>query len=375
MKKQHGLLLLTGLAAITLLAGCNNDNTSSSGTDNTAEIAVVTDVGSLKDGGFNEGTYNGAKNYAEAHGKTYAYYQPANGSTATDDDRIAAMTLAVENGAKIIVAPGYLQATAMKTVATANPDVKFVFVDGSVQGLKNITAITYKEQEAGFMAGYAAYAEGYRKLGGTFGGGGSNPACNRFAYGYVQGISAAANAAKSDDAEVKISFMHGDNFSASTDLQTQIAAWYKAGTEVVFSCGGSMVQSVISAANNYSDAKIIGVDTDQSALSPKVITSAMKGLTASVEKILGEFYDGKWDTDLADKASNLGAADNATGLPTADGSWRFTKFTKTEYNVLFNSIASGVITPSADVPADVNNSEFWKNAANTLGKMSITFEK
>ncbi len=366
MKKQHGLLLLTGLAAITLLAGCNNG-------DNTAEIAVVTDVGSLKDGGFNEGTYNGAKNYAEANGKTYAYYQPANGSNATDDDRIAAMTLAVENGAKVIVAPGFLQATAMETAAKAHTDVKFIFVDGWALGLNNVTAITYKEEEAGFMAGYAAYAEGYRKFGGTFGGGGTNPACNRFAYGYVQGINAAASTV--DPAEVRISFKYGDSFSASTDLQTQINGWYAGGTEVVFSCGGSMVQSVISAADNYPNAKIIGVDTDQSSLSTKVLTSAMKGLTASVEKVLGEFYDGKWDSDLADKTSNLGAADNATGLPTSDSSWRFTKFTKTQYTTLFNSIASGETKIASTLPDGVvNTSVLWTAVDALLLNTSIIFE-
>ncbi len=367
MKKQHGLLLLTGLAAITLLAGCN--------TNNTAEIAVVTDVGSLKDGGFNEGTYNGAKNYAEAHGKTYNYYQPANGSAATDDDRIAAMTLAIENGAKVIVAPGYLQATAMETVAKAHTDVKFIFVDGWAMGLNNVTAITYKEEEAGYMAGYAAYAEGYRKLGGTFGGGGTNPACNRFAYGYVQGINAAALTYKGDEATVKMSFKYGEGFSASTNLQTQISGWYNKGTEVVFSCGGSMVQSVISAADNYPNAKIIGVDTDQSNLSDKILTSAMKGLTASVEKILGEYYDGEWDSKLADKASNLGASDNATGLPTDDSSWRFKNFTKDKYKTLFDGIANGTTKIASTLPDEgVNNVLFWAAADLLLTGISIDFE-
>lgn len=367
MRKQHGLLLLTGLAAITILTGC--------GTDNTAEIAVVTDVGSLKDGGFNEGTYNGAKNYAEKNGKTYAYYQPANGSDATDNDRIAAMTLAVENGAKVIVAPGFLQAAAMTEVATKYPDVKFIFVDGWALGKQNVTAITYKEQEAGFMAGYAAYAEGYRKLGGTFGGGGTNPACNRFAYGYVQGINAAALATNGEDAEVKISYKYGDGFSASTYLQTQINGWYQAGTEVVFSCGGSMVQSVISAANNYPNAKIIGVDTDQSGLSDKIITSATKGLSASVEKILGEYYGGEWDTKLANKASNLGASDNATGLPTEDSSWRFTKFTKEQYNTLFSGISNGTIKILADTPEKCNDKLVWAGIDTLLTKISITLDK
>ncbi len=369
MRKQHGLLLLTGLAAITILTGCGG------GADNTGEIAVVTDVGSLKDGGFNEGTYNGAKNYAEKNGKTYKYYQPANGSDATDDDRIAAMTLAVENGAKVIVAPGYLQATAMKTVATNYPEVKFIFVDGWALGLDNVTAITYKEQEAGFMAGYAAYAEGYRKLGGTFGGGGSNPACNRFAYGYVQGINAAALAENGTEAEVKISYKYGNGFSATTELQTQISSWYQAGTEVVFSCGGSMVQSVISAANSYTNAKIIGVDTDQSSLSPKIITSATKGLAVSVEKILGEFYGGEWDSKLANKASNLGASDNATGLPTNDESWRFTKFTKEQYNTLFKGISDGTIKIVAETPEDCNLEAVWNVFDVALTKTKITLEE
>ena len=101
------------------------------------------------------------------------------------------MNKAIANGAKIIVAPGFLQADAMKAVATKNPDVKFIFIDGWNLGLSNVTAVSYKE-ESGYMAGYAAVMDGYTKLGATLGGGGTNPACNRFGYGYVQGAIAAA---------------------------------------------------------------------------------------------------------------------------------------------------------------------------------------
>ena len=69
------------------------------------------------DKGFNQGTYEGAVKYAEDHKLTHNYYQPANGADATDNDRIDAMKQAIENGAKIIVAPGFLQAKAMETVA------------------------------------------------------------------------------------------------------------------------------------------------------------------------------------------------------------------------------------------------------------------
>lgn len=359
------LFMVLGLAAC---GGSSSENTGSEETD-TYEIAVVTDVGQLMDKGFNQGTYEGAKKYADEHNISMKYYQPANGSDATDNDRIDAMNQAIENGAKIIVAPGFLQATAMESVATENPDVKFVFVDGWAMGLDNITAIVYKEQEAGYFAGYAVVKEGYTKLGFTGGGGGSNPAVNRYGYGFIQGAEAAAEE-MGVDVEMKYSFMYGSTFSASTELQTQIAGWYASGTEVVFACGGSMFQSVLSAAAEYDNAKIVGVDVDQSGESSKVITSAMKGLSASVEQVLGQYYDGKWDSELANVAQNLGAAENATGLPT--DTWSMQNFTVEEYNALFEKVASGEIVPDADVPEDCNNAEWLEEKG--FQHVTIEFE-
>ncbi len=158
MKKVLSVLLVLTMV-LCLFAACGgnggdttteapagNDTTAETPEDTTgaAEIAVVTDVGQLMDKGFNQGTYEGAEAYAKAHNISYRYYQPANGSDASDNDRIAAMKQAIDNGAKIIVAPGFLQATAMETVAKENPEVKFVFVDGWALNLDNVTAIVYK---------------------------------------------------------------------------------------------------------------------------------------------------------------------------------------------------------------------------------------
>ncbi len=342
----------------------------------TYEIAVVTDVGQLMDKGFNQGTWEGAQAYAEANGKTYKYYQPANGSDATDNDRIAAMRQAITNGAKIIIAPGFLQAAAMTTVAIENPDVKFVFIDGwtltdtNNNPLPNVTAVVYKEQESGYLAGYAAVMDGYRKLGYTGGGGGSNPACNRFGYGFVQGAEAAAKELGLDAGAVtvKYSYQHGASFSASAELQAQINGWYSTGTEVVFACGGSMFESVKSAAEANPGSKIIGVDVDQSFASDLVITSAVKGLKESVAKVLDQYYNGKWDSDLSGKTQNLGASDDATGIPIATS--RFEKFTAQQYNDLFAKIKNGTIVPDANVPADANNGDWLKN----FEKVVVEFE-
>lgn len=367
MKKILSVLL----CAVMILTCCIAF--ASCGESKKYEIAIVTDVGQLMDGGFNQGTYEGAKQYAEENGLTYKYYQPANGSEASDNDRIAAMKQAINNGAKVIVTPGYLQATAISTVAKENPDVKFVFVDGWALGedYPNVTAIVYKEQECGYMAGYAVVKEGYTKLGYTGGGGGTNPACNRFGYGFVQGAEAAAKEL-GKNITIKYSYKYGEGFSASSELQTQIAGWYAGGTEVVFSCGGSMLASVKTAAAEYKDAKIVGVDVDQASESEQVITSAMKGLAVSVKQVLGQFYGGKWDAELANKAQNLGAKENATGLPTAEGSWRFTKFTAAEYTELFNKIANGTIVPNGNTPDNANDGE-WLKAG--LTNTTIEFEK
>ena len=360
MKKvlSLALCLVMALSMLSLVA-CNTE-------PDTYEIAVVTDVGQLMDKGFNQGTWEGAEAYAKANNKTYKYYQPANGSDATDNDRIAAMRQAITNGAKIIIAPGFLQATAMTTVAIEHPEVMFVFIDGwtltdeAGNALPNVTAVIYKEQESGYLAGYAAVMDGYRKLGYTGGGGGSNPACNRFGYGFVQGADAAAKelGLEAGSVTVKYSYQHGASFSASPELQAQISGWYSTGTEVVFACGGSMFESVKTAAEVNGNKKVIGVDVDQSFASELVITSAVKGLSESVVKVLEQFYAGQWDTVLAGKTQNLGAADNATGLPIATS--RFNNFTETQYNDLFAKIKNGTITPDANVPEDANNAD-WLN--------------
>lgn len=364
MKKLVSVLLTAALA-VGCLVGCGNGNkapqndTSKVGgdiaddmtsDDGKYQIALVTDIGQLKDGSFNESSWNGVKLYATENGKSYKYYQPANGNEATDDDRFDAMKAAVDGGAELVVCPGFSQYAALSKASQAYPDVKFLFLDGWIDdGLgANVAAVSYQEEQCGYFAGYAAVKDGYDKLGFTGGGGGTNPACCRYLYGYIQG---ANDAAKELDkkVELKYTWLYGGSFSASPELKALANGWYENGTQVIFSCGGSICQSVFDAAD-ANDGKTIGVDVDQVNDSKTVITSALKGLTASVNKMAGVFYDGKWDT-IGGKCTNLGAADDATGLPTADASWRFNSFTKDEYTALFDKVVKGEVKIDAEYGA------------------------
>ena len=120
-----------------------------------------------------------------------------------------------------------------------------------------------------------------------------------------------------------------------------------------------MFESVKSAAEANPGSKIIGVDVDQSYASELVITSAVKGLKESVAIVLEQFYADKWDAELAGKTQNLGASDDATGLPIATS--RFTTFTADAYNELFGKIKNGEIVPDATTPDDANNAAWLQN--------------
>ena len=307
--------------------------------DGKYQVAFVTDVGQLKDKSFNQGTYDGVKLYADAAGKSYKYYQPAGGNEATDDDRYDAMKLAAENGAETIVAAGFMQGNALAKAAAEFPNVKFVFIDGwAFEGLNNIAGIAFQEEQCGYLAGYAAVMDGYTKLGFCGGGGGTNAACNRYGYGFVQGAEAAA-AEKGVKVEMNYSWLYGSTFSASTELQTMATGWYKNGTEVIFACGGSMFQSIVAAAA-AEDCKVIGVDVDQSFESDTVITSAMKGIGEAAQQALKAAEGEEW-ANFGGKNVVLGAATNAVGLPTA--TWALEGWSVADYEALFAKIVDGTV--------------------------------
>ncbi len=317
--------------------------------DGKYEVAFITDVGQLKDKSFNQGTYDGVKLYAANNGLSYKYYQPANGDQATDDDRYDAMKAAAESGAKVIVAAGFMQGTALAKAAAEFTDVTFVFVDGwamtdeNGNSLTNTLGIAFQEEQCGYLAGYAVVKEGYTKLGFSGGGGGTNPACCRYGYGFVQGASAAA-AELGEKVEMNYSWQYGASFAASPELQTMISGWYENGTEVVFACGGSMFASV-SAAAAANDGLVVGVDVDQSSQSDTVITSAMKGLASSVQWACAKIYDGSF-SEIAGTCATLGAKDNAVGLPAA--TWSLTKWSVDDYNTMLSAMADGSLVVDSD---------------------------
>lgn len=331
-----------------------------SGTETTAEteaeadggyeLALITDLGTIDDKSFNQGSWEGLVQYAEENNITHKYYQP---SEQSDDAYLAAIDLAVTGGAKVVVTPGYLFEVPIYIAQERYPDVHFILVDGEPHDAdynykteSNAVGVLYAEEEAGYLAGYAAVKDGMTKLG--FMGGMAVPAVVRFGYGYVQGAEAAAQEMGLTEGTVSINYHYTGEFSATPEAQAQAASWYNDGIEVIFSCGGAVGNSVMAAAEQ-AGTKVIGVDVDQSGESETVITSAMKGLKASVYACIADYYAGNFPggQTLVFEAKNDGV-----GLPMENS--KFDNFTQADYDTVYAALSGGSITIVRDTDAEGN---------------------
>ncbi len=302
------------------------------------ELALITDVGTIDDRSFNQGSWEGLKKYADEKNITHKYYQP---TEKTTDAYIDSIDLAVAAGAKIVVTPGFLFEPAIYKAQDTHPEVNFVLLDGSPQDgtytdfriEKNVYSVFYAEEQAGFLAGYGTVKEGYTNLG--FMGGMAVPAVVRFGYGFVQGANYAAK--EFGIRNVKVDYNYLGGFNPSPEIQTKAASWYRNGVQVIFVAGGGAGNSVMAAAEQ-NNGFVIGVDVDQSGESSSVITSAMKMIGESVYNAIDEFYKGNFP---GGQSVILDAKVHGIGLPMENS--KFKNFTREDYDNIYQKLVDGSV--------------------------------
>ena len=368
--------------ALSLVA-CGQKNQDSNGTYDTDKdtdvtdvaykVAMITDYGDITDQSFNQTTYEACKAFAEANGVDFQYFKPAGDNTA---DRVAMIESAVDQGYNVIVMPGYAFGAAIAETAPKFSDVKFIALDVSASDLgegfevpANLYCAVYQEELCGYMAGYAAVKLGYKNLG--FLGGMAVPAVQRYGYGFVQGVDAAAAELKLTD--VKVNYAYGNQFFGDADITAAMDTWYAGGTEIVFACGGGIYTSAVDAAKKVEGAKVIGVDVDQAAVIANyaagegadaatvegykalTVTSAMKGLyPATFDTLTDVIVNGNWEK-YSGKIDTLGLvsaddpAANYVQIPMESTQWADGKFTQDDYKTLVKAMFDGTLTVSNDI--------------------------
>lgn len=132
MKKKLISLVLAG-AMLLGMAGCaEKPGASEEGKKEDKgskyELALITDVGTIDDKSFNQGSWEGLKKYADENDITCKYYKP---SEKSDKACLTAIDLAVKGGAKVIVTPGFLFERPIFEAQTKYPDTKFVIIDAA----------------------------------------------------------------------------------------------------------------------------------------------------------------------------------------------------------------------------------------------------
>lgn len=326
--------LTAGMASCVDTPGSTNSDSTSSGEKSAEgnELALITDVGTIDDRSFNQGSWEGLEKFAKARNLTHKYYKP---SEKSDEACLNAISMAVTGGAKVVVTPGFLFELPIWQAQTTYPDTKFVIIDAAPRPTSdadaeiksNVLSIFYAEEQAGYLAGYAAVVEGYTKLG--FMGGIAVPAVINFGYGFIQGADAAAKDMGLAPGTVSVKYTYVGNFDSSPENQAKAAAWFNEGTEVIFACGGPVGNSVMKAAE-AADKAVIGVDVDQSNESESVIISAVKELRGSVYDALESVYDGSFK---GGQSITLSAKEDGIGLSMESS--KLKKFDQAQYDALF----------------------------------------
>ena len=334
--------------------------------ESSMKVAMITDYGDITDQSFNQTTYEACKAFCEEAGLDFQYYKP---NSDSDTDRISSIEKAIGDGFNVIVMPGYAFAAAIVGTVEEYSDITFVALDVSEYDLQaakgteadfswaypaNLYSAVYQEELCGYMAGYAAVKLGYKKLG--FLGGMAVPAVVRYGYGFVQGADAAA-AELGVTSDVEVKYAYGNQFYGDADITAYMDTWYTNGTEIVFACGGGIFTSAGEAAAKVG-GKVIGVDVDQSATIDGMfgegvtVTSAMKGLAATVNAELSAIRDGKFEGGKVENLGLVGEDPDANFVQIAPSTQFAETFTEEDYKALVAKMFAGEITVSNDITAE-----------------------
>jgi basic membrane protein A len=280
-------------AGLLVLAGCGGSSSKSSAGGNgkgKAFIVLVTDAGQLNDHGFNQLAYEGLKRAKAELGIRGDVYQ-----ATSAQDYIPNLSTAARRGADLVISVGFDQAAAIAKVATQYPKTHFAIIDVDHADLsgdpKNVEGLVFREQEAGYLAGYLAGLVEKQKGGANVVGsvgGEKQPPVDRYIAGYQAGALKA-------DPQVHFLNAYSQDWVDQAKCKQAALNQIAAGASVVFQVAGGCGLGVLDAAKEKS-VWGIGVDADQSYLGKQVLTSALKrvdtSVYATIQQVLANKFHG-----------------------------------------------------------------------------------
>ena len=256
------------------------------------KIGMVTDVGGVNDGSFNQSAWEGLQRAGEAFGCEVKYIE-----SKGDADYVPNIESFLDEDYDLIVCVGYMMADAVRDAAELYPDQKFAIIDdASNADLDNVTCMMFEQEQASYLVGLAA---GYTTESNVVGFvvGQANETMNSFGYGYCAGVLDA-------NPDATILQYNANAFGDASAGKTAVNTMVTKGADVVFHAAGGTGLGVIDGCKE-NGIWAIGVDSDQSPLAPEtILTSALKRVDnacydATKKAILGTLEGGVAIYDLA----------------------------------------------------------------------------
>ena len=303
-------------------------------------IALVTGV-SGTESGADAMLWQGVQTFASAYGYT-ATTQTAEGDSSADAE--TALRTAAESGAKLVICRGDAAATALYRIQENYPDVHYLLFDdephnddySAYKTANLVHCVLFQEEQAGYLAGYAAVIDGYTSLG--FVGAREIPGIVRYGTGFLQGAEAAA---EQQGETVNLKFWFADTYDENDAVTQRMADWYNGGVSLIFVSGGTLYKGAAQAAEQ-TGGKVMAGDTNVTALSDSVLASAVKCYNAAVQRQLYEFFTaGSWSAQNAGQTERVGITNAEVALE-SDTSWRLDSFTLDDYRSLYEDLRTSV---------------------------------
>lgn len=322
MKKKLLSLVLASAMTLSLVA-CGSSNTANNAaadttettteateatettTEETAEateaadasdikVGMVTDLGGVNDGSFNQSSWEGLQKAQSELGITVNYLE-----SKTDADYVPNIETFIDEEYDLIICVGYALADALRTEAEANPDQKFAIIDDSTNSdLENVTCLMFEQAQASYLVGYVA---GLTTESNTVGLvlGMSTETMNQFGYGYLAGAIDA-------NPEVKVLQNNANSFADTAAGKTAANNMVADGADVIFHAAGGTGLGVIDGCKE-AGIWAIGVDSDQSVIAPEtILTSAMKRVDNACYDVAAAVVNGTLENGI--KTYNLSDA-------------------------------------------------------------------
>jgi basic membrane protein A and related proteins len=340
------MLRLAPFAALLgalVLAGCGGSEddaaTATTAADESLRVGLVTDLGQLDDDGFNELAYRGLQRAEKELGIRGRVIESASAA-----DYIPNMTSLARQGYDLVIGVGFAQGDAVGKVAQRFPDTSFAIIDvdhAFVPGTpSNVQGLLFREEEAGYLAGYLAGLVEKRRAGPdviSAVGGMKEPPVDRFIAGYFAGAEKAAPG-------IRLLHDYSQDWDDQAKCKELALNQIARGSNVVFQVAGGCGLGALNAAAER-DVWGVGVDADQSFLGSHVLTSALKGVDSAVYLTIQWVQDGTWqgggNATFGLKEDGVGLGKISADVPSGDLG---------AVDGIKNQIIDGTI---ADIPTEV----------------------